>query len=565
MDDLQYNYYRQNGSVYNTATGSIPTDATNKLAFVTDNVASANYADDIDNQNPGNYDYDKIGNLIKDKSEEIDSIKWNNFGKVAEIKRKQGSHKPNLKFSYSPMGERIEKKVIFVNDTLHNYSDYYMRDAQGNIMAIYRKDTTNNNVQELRLQELPIYGSSRIGMYKPDIKIPFAIINNGSGTPIEVTHGVTMHNTNLYSGIIYQNSVAMTPINFTQHPAGAYYSVTRGFKQYELSNHLQSVVSTISDRKIPHETSTGVIEFYSADIVSGCDMYPFGMEMPGRKFSSNTYKFGYQGSEKDDEIAGVTQANFTTFYREGDTRKGQWDTPDPILNPSESPYVMMGDNPIWKNDPLGNLDDNYTINKNGTVDKEITADKTDNYKYKDDKGNITDLGTYNKLDNGLIQIPKNGDVFINNSDQVVPGKDRNYVDPNIFAGMLGAAFEYKNESGLTMQINQLNDENGKHSGAPVKGGCADIRYANLKGDVNESVWTSGSNYDSKNSQLLVNKFTKFGFNKPLGQSILTENAKGDGPALLNTRFVDGSKNIPPYHHKHHIHLQRYNFTNIIVK
>lgn len=67
------------------------------------------------------------------------------------------------------------------------------------------------------------------------------------------------------------------------------------------------------------------------------------------------------------------------------------------------------------------------------------------------------------------------------------------------------------------------------------------------------------NFDINNSQLLADKFNHFGFNKPGGLSILTENAKGNGPALKNTRFVDG-KGV--FHHKHHMHLQRFNFEHL---
>ena len=82
--------------------------------------------------------------------------------------------------------------------------------------------------------------------------------------------------------------------------------------------------------------------------------YPGGMIMPGRSFSSNTYRFGYNnGSEKDDEITGVTGSHYTTYFRELDTRILRWWTPDPIIHPWESPYVIMGNNPIVFNDPYG--------------------------------------------------------------------------------------------------------------------------------------------------------------------------------------------------------------------
>jgi hypothetical protein len=62
------------------------------------------YDADIDDQgdfaqnDPGrqNYAYDKTGNLVKDKSEEIAEIRWCASGKVKEIIRTQGSARPNL-------------------------------------------------------------------------------------------------------------------------------------------------------------------------------------------------------------------------------------------------------------------------------------------------------------------------------------------------------------------------------------------------------------------------------------------------------------------------------------
>jgi len=79
------------------------------------------------------------------------------------------------------------------------------------------------------------------------------------------------------------------------------------------------------------------------------------MLMPGRNYNSTEYRFGYQGSEKDDEISGTTGAHYTTFFRELDARIGRWWSVDPKSNltPWESPYVSMGNNPIWHNDVMG--------------------------------------------------------------------------------------------------------------------------------------------------------------------------------------------------------------------
>jgi len=146
-------------------------------------------------------------------------------------------------------------------------------------------------------------------------------------------------------------------------PSYSFFSFEKGTKEksvqvhflYVLGNHLGSVLVTCSDRKIAHSQSGNTIDYYIADIVSAQDFYPFGEILPGRSFSSNSYNYGYQGSMKDDEISGVTGANFTTFYREGDTRKGQWDTPDSKPDASWSPYVMMNDNPIMNNDVMGDI------------------------------------------------------------------------------------------------------------------------------------------------------------------------------------------------------------------
>lgn len=77
--------------------------------------------------------------------------------------------------------------------------------------------------------------------------------------------------------------------------------------------------------------------------------------MPGRSWQTDAYKYGYQGSEKDDEISGVDQAHITTFYREGNTRLGRWWGVDPKTNKFAglSPYSYMNNNPVIYNDITG--------------------------------------------------------------------------------------------------------------------------------------------------------------------------------------------------------------------
>jgi RHS repeat-associated protein len=76
------------------------------------------------------------------------------------------------------------------------------------------------------------------------------------------------------------------------------------------------------------------------------------MQMPGRNGNTGDYRYGYQGSEKDDEIRGEGNS-YTTFYRQLDVRLGRWLSYDPKAGPSESPYASMGNNPVLYNDQQG--------------------------------------------------------------------------------------------------------------------------------------------------------------------------------------------------------------------
>ena len=85
------------------------------------------------------------------------------------------------------------------------------------------------------------------------------------------------------------------------------FNFTRGNKIFELSNHLGNVLATISDKKVPVDDGTyahnssmglqekvnstldGVLDYYNADVVTANDYYPFGMILPGRKFTQEVF------------------------------------------------------------------------------------------------------------------------------------------------------------------------------------------------------------------------------------------------------------------------------------
>ncbi len=87
---------------------------------------------------------------------------------------------------------------------------------------------------------------------------------------------------------------------------------TRGNKFFELSNHLGNVLATISDKKLQHTLDNVTVDYFTADVVSAIDYYPFGMPVPGRKYSvANTnYRYGFNGKELDKEVAGTTTYDY---------------------------------------------------------------------------------------------------------------------------------------------------------------------------------------------------------------------------------------------------------------
>ncbi len=221
MDNLTYQYNPNN----------------NQLLYVDDAIGDGAYAVDIDDQDasPDNYKYDLVGNLTRDVSEEIQTIKWTVYGKIKSLTRSSSSIKENLEFEYDALGNRIMKKVIPKVSGQPTFYTYYVRDAQGNIMSTYKR-TVAGSTDDMFLMEQHIYGSSRLGYVQP------AAVNMES--------------------------------SFTED---AYYYRILGEKRYELVNHLGNILEVISDRRLAIKQSGGTgVDYYEADVIAAQDYDPFG-------------------------------------------------------------------------------------------------------------------------------------------------------------------------------------------------------------------------------------------------------------------------------------------------
>ena len=319
IEDMTYRYQRD-------ANGFL---LSNRLYHVNDAIDSTIDATDIDDQGAGfdplnvningayNYVYDEEGRLIKDKAEDIQQIVWRVDGKVKEINRSTGSTMARLKFDYDAMGRRIAKHVYNNQTGLLEKSTYYLLDAQGNTMATYDYAQAPNQTMSFELKERHIYGSSRLGMYAESVTL---VENPSSET---------------------NNTV-----------------VNQGFKYYEMTNHLGNVLTVIHDIKIPLNNGSGpAVSSHRVGIRTCSDYSPFGVELDGRTVSGG-YRYGYQGSEKDNEFKGNGNS-YTTEFRQLDPRLGRWLSVDPVIQPWQSSYCSMDCNPVFYIDPTGTSSGDY--------------------------------------------------------------------------------------------------------------------------------------------------------------------------------------------------------------
>lgn len=299
MDELKYRY----------------TSGTNKLEYIDDGISSI-YGTDIDDQSSGNYLYDAIGQMTKDVQESIDNIDWTTYNKVKSIKKSNGD---SILFVYDANGNRVMKtnKPASGSPTV----TYYIRDNDGNILGLYERTTSGSNYV-YKQKEVPIYGSERIGEFKPDITVK-TVPTSGCGPC-----GTCCSSCDIYTWTI----------NIPK--SNGYFARNIAKKEYEMKDHLGNIHEMFSDRK----NSDG-----TANVLSYQNYYAFGMQLvgTGMTYFPTNYKFGFNGKIKDDDIIsnGRWQDYGEREYRNDIIR---FISVDPLTDeyPELSTYQFAGNNPI---------------------------------------------------------------------------------------------------------------------------------------------------------------------------------------------------------------------------
>jgi RHS repeat-associated protein len=404
MDNFTYNYYTKTGVQQAISVSLAPGDEfTNKLAYVDDDInITGNYTTDLDKQNSSNYAYDNIGNLVQDLQSDIDNsqggkIEWTVCRKVQRITHNSTSVLSDLEFVYDANGNRIEKivKPHFASTDggypgikpQQNWTyTYYVRDAKGNVITTYTRGFNSlgggNYNDSYQVKEQDIYTSRRIGL------------RDGLDIPVDTYQFGAAYNVNTSGEFVFINQSYTFPLPVLSTEVRL--SRTLGHKTYELSNHIENVLATISDRKIGVGTG-GLLSYYSPEVKSYSDYYAFGAPMPGRNFNLGAYKYQFNGKECDPEVFG--QGNEEDFgARMYDPRLGRWLSCDPSFNkyPGYSPYTFSFDSPIKFNDPDGKdpFEAGKEINVNLNTFRVVS--QKDVAKWKNDLSNLRDPKLFNK-------------------------------------------------------------------------------------------------------------------------------------------------------------------------
>jgi RHS repeat-associated protein len=237
----------------------------------------------------------------------------------------EGRVKKMIRSFLDAAGNRIGK-------TVGSTSTWYVRDAQGNILATY-------SGENMALQEQDLYGSSRLGM---------------------ISNAGTLSNTAQYLDHL---------------GSGTLFTFTRGKKLFELTNHLGNVLATVSDKKFGTPV-TGIpsqISYYTADVKSAQDYYPFGMEMPGRQYNA-TYPYSFNG-KRDDKDAEYGWQDYG--MREYDRKRAQFISVDPLTQkyPYYSPYQFGSNMPIAAID-IDGMETSENKNESENKDSKQSAEKS---------------------------------------------------------------------------------------------------------------------------------------------------------------------------------------------
>ncbi|MEM9836791.1 MAG: hypothetical protein AAF828_09835, partial [Bacteroidota bacterium] len=219
------------------------------------------------------FQYDGSGNIIRTfYGTQRTDISWNPYGKVINVLQvlSGGGVGDQTTFNYGPDQNRWKKTLRGpVNDpNAEINATYYVRDAQGNVLATYTGDESSGGA--LTWSDQFLFGSSRLGA---------VAFNRSMVDPTDLTSS---------NGAL-------------------------GTRRYELTNHLGNVPITFSERAVAY-TDANDATYQAPKILSHQDYTAFGLEWHRSPTQQNgpKYRYGFNGKEADrnGEWGGLTHYDY---------------------------------------------------------------------------------------------------------------------------------------------------------------------------------------------------------------------------------------------------------------
>ena len=359
-------------------------------------------------------------------------------------------------FAYDAMQNRIKKRKVVSGSDI---STFYVRDAQGNVLAVYEKNGTTVTWKEQHL-----YGSSRLGTVEPGVA--------WTTTPVATPH---FRSTRI--------------LNY-------------GWKRYEVNDHLGNVRALINDRK----TYGGAT--FTATLLDATDYFPFGAEM--RKGTvTNSYRYGFNGKELDKNNEFGSLNHYDYGFRIYNPGIGRFLSVDPLTGdyPWYTPYQFAGNGPIANLD-LDGLEEYYYLidhfDKQGKPAIKTVIVNTDNVKQiglkKDEFGNL--VPKYNKETHNVVYQLPNGDWIGDTYNSEKEARNSNENDLIADAIFLGGQRGYELGEEVGDKINFLKGlaKRGFKKGAEeliILGAKRKFPRPKFRKGVEEQVWDDNKHSDGK--------------------------------------------------------------------
>lgn len=250
-----------------------------------------------------------------------------------------------------------------------------------------------------------------------------------------------------------------------------------------------------------------------------------------------------------------------------DPALGRWHVMDPAIEDAHhdySPYAYVYNNPVIFIDPYGL--DSINVNANGQINIVTTDDESDSFYYTDKDGNSHTIGTYEKNEEGLIQLPSS---LSYSSDSISFGmtvksgnEDRSYIKPEGMAALIGALAETGTTDLVVIGFSNSDGSSPSPSTSHKNGKNGDIRF--LKTDKSgNGGYVFDIDMDFERQVTLNRSLSKFGWkdlvSSPYSPGTSIQDGKIGHPVSSGSPIqLPGTRELPhSYDGKHfnHIHMQ----------